>query len=553
MNWVQGPALPLLVLVWPLFLGALGLVPGVRRHALRLIVLAPLPALALVQTGLTRGTGMTTEIPYLLLGVTLGAARPALLLLGLTAVLWLATGIYAQVYMEKARNRPVFAAFWCLTFSGNIGVFLAQDVASFYLSFATVSLAAYFLVIQDRRPRAMHAGRIYIVLAILGEASLLLAFLIGSSAADSFLIADVRAALATAPLGAVAAGLLVFGFGMKAGLMPLHVWLPLAHPAAPVPASAVLSGAIVKAGIIGLILFLPVGWAGLGTALITVGIFGAYAGIGLGLTQSNPKTILAYSTISQIGLIIATVGASLNGTIGAEATAFQAFHHGLAKGALFLSVGLLAASGRGFFWPVLVLTGFAAASISGMPLTGGALAKAAVTSGFEGHAYIALGFSGFASALLMVRFLVVMARTWQAVGLAPPVLMVLPWLVLLASAVAGPWLMWPSWTGLGYDAVLDAKTLWQGAWPVLLGVIAAFLAVRMRMRAPKIPEGDIIVWLEPLFSQAAVLLRFRIPQPAVTLPAWLKRIGPVIEAVLIRWQIAGLAVLALVLLVVFGG
>lgn len=550
MMGIQGPLMPLFALVWPLFLGMLALVPGVRDRALRLLVLAPLPALVHVATGVL---GETTQVPWLLLGVTLSAGRAAMLLLGLTAALWLATAIYAQAYLAKSKNQPTFTAFWCLTFAGNIGVFLAADVASFYLAFAAVSLAAYFLVIHDRTATAMRAGRVYIMLAILGETSLLLGFLIGADAADSFLIADIRPALLTAPQGNFAIGFLVLGFGLKAGLMPLHVWLPLAHPAAPVPASAVLSGAIVKAGIIGLIVFLPVGAFSWGTTLIVAGLVGAYAGVALGLTQTNPKTILAYSTISQMGLIVAAVGATIIGTLGAEAVAFQAFHHGLAKGALFLSVGLLAACGRGYFWPVLVMTGLVAASIAGLPLNGGALAKAAVKPGFEGYALTALAVSGFGSALLMARFLWVVASQGQTSRTAPPALMLLPWLALAVGALVGPWLLWPVWIGQDYGKLLVADTLWQAAWPALAGFVVAIAAAVFRLRRPKIPEGDIVIWLEPLAARfAVVMMQLRGPTWAMGGGARTARLLArlaTIESGLLRWQIAGLAVLLLALLV----
>src|SRR5690606_38508848 len=145
------------------------------------------------------GVQGTTLAPDLLLGVTLGAQRPAALLLGLTAVLWFAAAVHAQGSMAGTRKPAVFAGFWCLTLAGNLGGFLAQDVATFYVAFAAVSLSAYFLVVHDGTPAALRAGRIYAVLAILGEVCLLGAFVIGAAAADSLIIADIRAALPTAP------------------------------------------------------------------------------------------------------------------------------------------------------------------------------------------------------------------------------------------------------------------------------------------------------------------------------------------------------------------
>src|SRR5277367_4082030 len=135
--------------------------------------------------------------------------------------------------------------------------------------------------------------------------------------------------------------LLILGFGLKIGLVPGHVWMPLAYPAAPTPAAAVLSGAAVKAGVIGLIRFLPLGvpmpaW---GEALAAVGMFSAFYGVVVGITQDNPRTILAYSSVSQMGLLAAVLG--MGWAAGDDASAglgasFSAAHHILVKGGLFL-------------------------------------------------------------------------------------------------------------------------------------------------------------------------------------------------------------------------
>ena len=107
--------------------------------------------------------------------------------------------------------------------------------------------------------------------------------------------------------------LLIVGFGMKIALAPLHGWMPLTYTAAPIPAAAVLSGAGVKAGVIGLIRFLPLGAAlpSWGEALAWVGFFSAFYGVAIGVTQLNPKTMLAYSSISQMGVIAAALGMAL--------------------------------------------------------------------------------------------------------------------------------------------------------------------------------------------------------------------------------------------------
>jgi formate hydrogenlyase subunit 3/multisubunit Na+/H+ antiporter MnhD subunit len=181
------------------------------------------------------------------------------LLLGGAALLWSAAGLFARAQMGKGPAAKRFAAWWLLTQSGCLGVFIAGDLLSFYLAFAVVSLAAFGLVAHDGTPKARQAGGLYLLLAVVGEIALLLAFALlhGRAGTESIAIADVAPVLRTTPGGPVIAALLILGFGLKMGLMPLHVWLPVAHPAAPAPGSAVLSGAIIKAGVIGLIRFLP--------------------------------------------------------------------------------------------------------------------------------------------------------------------------------------------------------------------------------------------------------------------------------------------------------
>ncbi|NDV89482.1 NADH/ubiquinone/plastoquinone (complex I) [Aurantimonas aggregata] len=461
--------LPLLALAWPLALAALASLPPVRPHAIRLLLFAPLPALWL---GLTEVQG-SASFPALLLGVTLAASPAGALLFVMTAALWFGAAVYAQSYMTGTRKPAVFAGFWCLTLAGNLGVFLAADVATFYVAFATVSLAAYVLIVHEATDAALRAGRVYVAMVVLGEVCLLAAFVIGIAAANSLDIAEIRAALASAPLGALAAVLLVAGFGIKAGLMPLHFWLPLAHPAAPTPASAVLSGAIVKAGIIGMMLFLPAG-TGFAGWLVALGFVGAFAGALLGLSQSDPKAILAYSTISQMSLVTALIGSAAANGAGYEQIAFYALHHGLAKGALFLSVGLVAACAGGWRAAKLAAVALVALSVAGAPLTGGSLAKLAAKSELAGMADTLLTLTAITTTLVLASFLIRLGDAKPGRG-RPPLLLAIPTLALGLAALIVPWLLGPGWSGLEPGYAVRWSSLWSSAWPVAAGLAAALV------------------------------------------------------------------------------
>jgi len=147
-------------------------------------------------------------------------------------------------------------------------------------------------------------------MAVLGEAALVAGMLLAVHAASSHYLSDLAA---VAP-PAAAIPLLLLGFGIKVGMPLLHMWLPLAHPVAPVPASAVLSGVMLKAGLLGWLRFLPLGTAALpetGTLLLTAGLLAMFLGVAAGLCQREPKVLLAYSSISQMGFMTLAVGAGL--------------------------------------------------------------------------------------------------------------------------------------------------------------------------------------------------------------------------------------------------
>ncbi|QIK37344.1 hypothetical protein GWK36_04360 [Caldichromatium japonicum] len=202
--------------------------------------------------------------------------------------------------------------------------------------------------------------------------------------------------------------------------MPLHVWLPLAHPAAPIPASAVLSGAMIKAALLGWLRFLPLGalarpdW---GLLLVLAGLLTTILAPLIGLTQTNPKVLLAYSSIAKMGLMGLGVGILLLepelASTGVIALALYAAHHAFAKGGLFLGIGLCHQAGaQGLIMLGLVI--FALAPV-GAPLTRGALAKDGLKPLIATLDWpclmMALLAAAIASALLMVRFLWLMRHT----------------------------------------------------------------------------------------------------------------------------------------------
>jgi len=504
-----------------------------RARMLGLLWLAPLPALVAAFLAVD-ATPIVLDPQRL--QFTIALDRPGALLLGVVALLWSAAGAYARTYLHGDPRSGRFAIWWLLTLTGSLAVFFTRDLASFYLAFALVSLAAYGLVVHDGTTRVRRAGVIYLLLAVLGEIALLAAFalLATASPGDTLAIATTVADLAASPWRNLTVALLVAGFGLKAGLVPLHVWLPIAHPAAPMPGSAVLSGAIIKAGIIGLIRFLPFDGAlpDWSPVLAVLGLVTAYYAVAVGITQDNPKTVLAYSSVSQTGLVATVLAMGLLAGPGALPAAFYAAHHVLAKGALFLAVGVAAYESRRR-WLVLLPAFVLALGFGGLPLTGGGIAKLAVSGTLgDGPVYFLATLAGAGSTLLMFHFcrrLAAAAHGNSAAG-APPGL-ALPWLLLASAAIAVPWAVFLL-AGMGTLAqALDPKTLWAGLWPVLLGLVLTGALRHWGDRLPRLPEGDLVV-LGEAAGRAAVAGSDSIAR---------------IERMLRGWPVAGATALLLVI------
>jgi multicomponent Na+:H+ antiporter subunit A len=526
-----GPILALALAFPPLLLLAC-LWAGLRARMPGLLWLAPLPALA---AALFAGDGALLELGNERLRLTFLLDRPGAVLLGVAAVLWIAAGVYAASFLRGRADSGRFAVCWLMTLTGCVGVFLSADMVGFYFLLAVLSVGASTLVIHDLTPQAWRASAVYLGLALLAEAFLLGAFVLLAQAmpGGSLLIRDAAAALPGSPWRDLTLGLLIAGFGMKAGLVPLHFWMPLAYGAAPTPAAAVLSGAVVKASVLGLIRFLPLGTAlpGWGEALATVGLFAALYGVAIGITQQNPKTVLAYSSVSQMGFILGVIGMGLaaGDAVVALLVAFYAAHHVLVKGGLFLAVGVVAATGATRLRPMLLPAAFIALGIAGLPLTGGALAKLAVKPPLgDGFAYTVATLSSIASALLMLHFVRrLAAQAAHDAGATASAGLVWPWLTVAAASVAAPWALYLALPlGTLADA-LGAKALWSGLWPVLVGGVLVLALARWGERMPRPPEGDVVVVLDCV-ARASV------------------RWGAAVERTdgfLRRWPVAGLALL----------
>ena len=534
-----GPALLVAALVAPLIVLAIFLMFGLRGPARAITPLAAAPALAAAAFAIGDAP-LGAELPALRMSLWLD--RPGGLLLLAAALVWLIVSVFALREGQGRPNADRFAISWLLTMAGSLGVFIAADLLTFYLVYALVSVPAYYLVAHDEEAASRRAGGVYMAFALIGEAVLLIAFvmLAAGEPSGSVQIREVVTASVASPWRDASLALIIIGFGMKIALVPLHGWMPLTYTAAPIPAAAVLSGAGVKAGVIGLIRFLPLSAAfpGWGEALVWVGFIGAFYGVAIGVTQRDPKTMLAYSSVSQMGVIAVAFGMALASADQGAATnvAFYAANHVLVKAALFLSVGAVAALDGRARTLALIVAALLGLSLAGLPLTGGALAKLAVKDQLgDGAVGVASQLSGAATTALMLVFVMRLARSPAAGRAGASRSRLWSWAALAVAALLIPWLMFRA-VGSPAEA-LDPAKLWDTVWPMLIGAAVAAGVWAAGDRLPRIPVGDIVIAEEAAFRASLSL-------------------GPMFERAdraLREWPAAGLALLMVALALAAAG
>jgi multicomponent Na+:H+ antiporter subunit D len=313
----------------------------------------------------------------------------------LTMVLYTAAGIYALGYLEHDERPQQFFVFWFVSFGAILATCMAENLVSLYLCFEMATLTSMPLVLHDRTKESVAAAQKYLFYsiggALLGLFAVIVlvpyggkAFVFGGTLDTSAVAGHEGLVLAAVFLGIV-------GFGAKAGMYPLHGWLPTAHPVAPAPASALLSGLNAKAGILAVIRlvyfsagpdllrgsWVQVAWMCLAIATVFMGSMMAFQ-------EKNMKKRLAYSTVSQISYILLALSLLSDG--GLRGALLHVMSHASAKGCLFLCAGVFIYKfgkrnvdelvGIGKQIPVVMWCFlFAALSLVGIPPMGGFLSK----------------------------------------------------------------------------------------------------------------------------------------------------------------------------------
>jgi multicomponent Na+:H+ antiporter subunit D len=413
----------------------------------------------------------------------------------LTTAIWFIAALYARSYLASDTKRIRFYLFFLLTMIGNLGVLLSQDVSSFIGFFALMSFSAYPLILHSGSDEAKSAAAIYIKWVVFGEV-ILFAALAGKMYYAYLSGYDEPQVWVTA--------FLLIGFGVKAGLATLHVWLPKAHPVAPVPASALLSAVMVKVGLFGWIQFLPLGEEAipvLAQPMMALGFSAAFLAAVYGFFQDNAKTVLAYSTVSQLGIISASIGFALAYPASWElllpAITFFALHHGIAKATLFFTVGLktdLTRNNR--LTPVLwLLILIPAVSLIGLPLSTGAIAKASLKNATSDWPLFSslLVFTAIGTSLLMGRFIELMRKPTkpEPTSAEPQWGLIVP-TVLSALLSMGLLYATPSFEIKSYLGLWSTFN-WAALWPASAGITIVLASSKLRANITAPVAGDLLI------------------------------------------------------------
>jgi hydrogenase-4 component B len=275
-------------------------------------------------------------------------------LLGLVA---LAVGLYAPRYHEAGRGAAWYLPAFDLALFASLGVLVAGNAAAFLVAWESMTLLCYLVILRHhRREGVARAAFLFLALGEAGFVLIVAAFVILATQTDTLDFAQMaaRAGSVSAAWRGAAFVLALLGFSFKAGLVPFHIWLPEAHPAAPADGSGFLSGLVIKLGVFGIALFgfelLPGGPPWWGLLTMAGGALSAVLGILYGLMERDLKRFLAYSSIENVGIAVTALGGGMTfnaygqralGTFLLLAGLYHAFNHGVYKTLLFLEAGVV--------------------------------------------------------------------------------------------------------------------------------------------------------------------------------------------------------------------
>lgn len=369
-------------------------------------------------------------------------------------LLWLAVSIFSISYIKTDLVR--YYSLLLIVLGAIQGTVLAKDLISFYVFLEMTAVATYFLIIHKRSVDALQAGYKYILMTLIGAFLIFLSIILVYVDTGSYEVIVV-----TKSGGFIAPVLFLLGCFVKAGVVPLHTWLPDAHPAAPSPVSAFLSGMMIKIGAYGIIRFIfPILNSNLSATnfgellnslIISIGIASMLIGVLLALAQTDIKRLLAYHSISQMGYILLGIG--LGTELGLAGGLYHLLNHAMFKGLLFLCMGAVIYStgtrkldNLGGLWKRMPITTFtciiAALAISGIPPFNGFASKTVLAEAVANYNFVFKFVMMVTAALTFASFLKLIGYTFfgepqkQLITVKKvPLLMQLPMVVLAILCV----------------------------------------------------------------------------------------------------------------------
>jgi len=358
--------------------------------------------------------------------------------------------VYSLPYVRRSFFR--YYSVLLLTLVGMLGTVLAKDLLSFYVFLEIMTVGVYFLIIDNKKKESFPAGFKYILMMFTGGVFILLAALMLYNLTGTFELAAMarEAPFYSRTVLMPISTLFVIGCLIQIGAVPFHIWLPDAHPIAPSPVSALLSGLAIKIGAYGIIrlIFTLQTWD---STLIIIGVSSMLFGVALALRQTDIKRLLAYHSISQMGYVLLGIGAGTG--LGIGGALFHVLNHAIFKMLLFLCMGaviyatgereLNRLGGLGRRMPLtLAVFGVAALAISGMPPLNGFASKALLSAAISGNLWLKLAVILTAAGTFASFFKLYRYAFWgelpEKLGGARevPLLMSMPMLVLAAACLA---------------------------------------------------------------------------------------------------------------------
>ncbi len=280
------------------------------------------------------------------LGITVRVDILSFCLAAISSFVWMLVSVYSIDYMSHEHGGNRYFPIFIFTLGSTLGIFMAGDFFTLFIFFELMSLISYVLVIHEETREALRAGYKYLIMTIIGGLALFFAIILTFELAGTVSLNEGTLITVPSTLAFLAFLTFLIGFGMKAGMFPLHVWLPDAHPVAPSPASALLSGIMLKTGAYGLLRVIfhvfnvsVIKEARWDLILGVIAVITILLGSAVAITQFDLKRRLAYSSIGQMGYII--LGMALLNEKALVGDVFHIFSHAIMKSTLFLAAGAI--------------------------------------------------------------------------------------------------------------------------------------------------------------------------------------------------------------------